>query len=303
MGKIAYGQHLAEALHAGRAQTFVTRPIHQKSGIAITEVRRDVPQNDYTSPVPQEDAFLVTLNVRNWPKRILWIDDKPVSAAPLSAGTSNIFDLRRKYIGYGASAFHMISFYVPRHVLDRIAELEEWQRTDELAHDPCNGIEDAVIRELGLSLLPALQRPEEANVLFVDHITAAIAVHVLQVYGTTAGSKKVAALRLSEWQETRVKEIISADLTGNLSVVDLAAACAMSPSVFAAAFANTVGMAPHLWLLKHRVEKAMGLLRQTRASLDQIAQQCGFHDKRHLIRVFTKMIGTKPQDWRAIILS
>lgn len=303
MERIGYGQQLAKALHVGRARTFITRPILRKSEIAVTEVRRDVPENDYTSAVPQEDALLVTLNVRDWPKRVLWVDDKPVLALPLKAGTSNIFDLRRKYIGYGASSFHMMSFYLPRTVLNTIAELEETQYVDEFAHDPCRGINDAVIRELGLSLFPAFRRPDEANMLFVDHITTAIAAHVLHTYRSAGDTHGKSGPDLAKWQEERVKEIISADLQGNMTVAQLAVECRMSPSSFAIAFENAVGMPAHRWLLERRVEQSMALMRQTTNSLDRIAKQCGFHDERHLARVFKKIIGTTPQAWRQIILS
>jgi AraC family transcriptional regulator len=303
MSKIGYGQQLAEALHVGRAKTFVTRPIVQKSGIAVTEVRRDLPQNDYTSPVPLEDAFLVTLNIKDWPKRILWIDGKPASAVPLKAGTSNIFDLRRKYIGYGASSFHMMSFYMPRAVLHSIGELEGTPPIDGFAHDPSRGIDDTVIRELGLSLFPAFQRPDEANALFVDHITTAIAAHVLHTYGAPGKKRGKPDRGLAKWQEGRVKEIISAGLQGNVSIAQLAAECGMSPSGFSTAFKNATGMPPHRWLLERRVEKAMNMMRGTAHSLDSIAKRCGFHDEHHLSRVFGNIIGAAPQDWRRTILS
>jgi AraC family transcriptional regulator len=303
MDKSAYGQQLAEALHVDSVKSLITRPILQKSEIAVTEIQRDFPENDYTSAVPQEEAFLVTLNVREWSKRILWIDDRPVPALPLSSGTSNIFDLRRKYIGYGASSFHMMSFYLPRTVLNSIAELEETPCVDEFAHDPCSGIEDVVIRELGFSLLPVFQRPDEANTLFVDHVTTAIAAHVLHAYGPkqTRPAKRLPAL--TNWQEARVKEILSADLQGNVSVTQLARECEMSLSGFARAFQNSVGVPPHRWLLERRVERAMSIMRQTQRSMDQIARQCGFHDERHFARVFERIVGATPGDWRRIILS
>ena len=303
MQKIKYGQQLAEALHVGTARTFVTKPIVQKSGIAVTEVRRDRPQNGYTSPVPLEDAFLVTLNIRDWPKRILWIDGKPVSARPLKAGSSNIFDLRRKYIGYGASSFHMMSFYLPRAVLNSIAELEGAPPIDGFAHDPSGGIDDSVIRELGLSLFPAFQRPDEANVLFIDHITTAIAAHVLHAYGAPGKKRGRPGRGLAKSQEERVKEILSGDLEGNVSIAQLAAECGMSPSGFSTAFKNATGMRPHRWLLERRVEKAMTLMRQTTYSLDHVAKRCGFLDEHHMSRVFGDIVGTAPQDWRQTILS
>jgi transcriptional regulator GlxA family with amidase domain len=77
----------------------------------------------------------------------------------------------------------------------------------------------------------------------------------------------------------------------------------MSLSGFARAFQNTVGMPPHRWLLERRVERAMSMMRQTQRSMDQIAGQCGFHDACHLARVFEKIVGTTPDDWRRIIHS
>ncbi|OKO76007.1 hypothetical protein AC630_23440 [Bradyrhizobium sp. AS23.2] len=303
MEKVAYGQHLLKALHAGEAQTMVTRPVLQKSEIAVTEVRRDIPENDYTSAVPQESAFLITLNMRDWPKRILWIDDKPVQALPLGAGSSNIFDLRKKYIGYGVSSFHMMSFYVPRGVLAHIAEIDEARDIDEFAHDPCSGIDDPVIRDLGLALYPAFRRPEEANMLFVDHVTTAIAAHVLRTYNPRADRPAATAGELAKWQEARVKDVIAAHLDGNVTIAQLALECGIPLSIFSDAFTSSVGMPPHKWLLERRLEKAMEMMRQTKMSIAQIAMKCGFAGERHLVRVFSRVVGNSPHAWRSARLS
>jgi AraC family transcriptional regulator len=303
MENVAYGQHLATALHVGKAQTLVARRSLRKSQIAVTDVRRDIPENDYTSAVPQEDAFLVTLNVRDWSKRVLWIDDKPVRALPLKAGTSNIFDLRKKYIGYGISAFHMMSFYLPREVLAHIAEMDGSQGFDEFAHDPCSGIDDAVIRELGFALYPALKQPDEANLLFVDHITTAIAAHVLHAYTPSANRAAVSEDELSEPQAARVKEVIAAHLDGNVSVSQLAQECSIPLGRFSRAFTNSVGMPPHKWLLERRLEKAMDMMRRTQLPLAEIAALSGFAGERHLARVFSRAIGDSPQAWRRARLS
>jgi AraC family transcriptional regulator len=303
MEKVAYGQHLAKALHVGEAKTLVTRPTLQKSEIAVTDVRRDIPENDYTSAVPQESAFLITLNMRDWPKRVLWIDDKPVPALPLEAGSSNIFDLRRKYIGYGVSSFHMLSFYVPRRVLTHIAELDEANDLDEFAHDPCGGIDDPVIRELGFALYPAFQRPDEANMLFVDHITTAIAAHVLHAYSPKTSKPRASAVALTKRQQAQVKEVIFAHLDGNVTVAQLAQACGMPVRVFTDAFTNSLGIPPHKWLLERRLERAMTMLKQTKMSISQIARHSGFTGERHLCRVFSQVIGDSPQEWRRTCVS
>jgi len=294
---------LPSALHVGRTEEHAARTTLNRAGIAISEIKRDQPENQYSSPVPHEDAFLITLNIQEWSKRILWIDDKPVRAQPLQAGTANIFDLRRKYVGYGVSPFHMIALHLPRDVLDCICDQEDVPRIDEMAHDPCNGLDDMVIRELGLTLFPAFQRPDEANILFVDHVTSAIAAHVIQAYGIVAKREKAPDMKLAPWQATLVGEIIRSDLSGNLSIGQLARECGLPPSAFLKAFANTMGAAPHKWLLERRIENAMILMRQTSLSLDTIATYSGFCGERHFTRAFAQIVGASPKAWRQTVLS
>jgi AraC family transcriptional regulator len=303
MQRFNYGRQFAHALNVGKAPTLLTRPLLRTSEIAITEIRRDSPEHGYTSEIPREDSFLLSLNVREWTRRVLWIDGKPAHTVPLEAGTTNIHDLRREYHGYGVSAYHMISFYLPRAVLDGIADMEGVPRIEGFSHDPCGGIDDVVIRELGFSILPAFRRPDDTNMLFVDHVTTAIATHALHTYGT--GSRKPAyrSLQLERWQDSRVKEIIAADLGGKISVAQLAQAIGLTLSEFRTAFVATIGMQPHHWLLERRIEKAMRLMRQTTIRLDAIATQCGFRSERHFGRVFGSIVGDTPQNWRRTILS
>ena len=303
MANRGYGQQLADALHATDTRSFVTHRSLTKAAIAVTEIRRDVPEHNLTSPVPYDDAFIVALNMRDWPKRVLWIDDKPAAALPLAAGASAIFDLRRKYIGYGASAFHLLSFYLPRQALASLAEIEGMKSADDFGHDPCIGVDDRTIRELGLGLNEAFERPAEANTLFVDHVTTALAAHVLSTYGMGWRRPALGQRRLGLWQERRAKELLASQLDGGLSLSFVAKECGLTVSAFRTAFAATVGKPPHRWLLDLRIEMAMRLLRRSNRPLDEIAVECGFVDARHLTRVLGRRFGISPQDWRRVLLS
>jgi AraC-like DNA-binding protein len=57
-------------------------------------------------------------------------------------------------------------------------------------------------------------------------------------------------------------------------------------------------MAPHRWLLRHRIDRAKALLRGSEAPLAEIADACGFSDQSHLTRVFRSLTGTSPGAWR-----
>jgi AraC family transcriptional regulator len=289
MSSRGYGQHLAEALHAPGARSFVSHRTLPHAALAVTEVRRDLPDNNLTSPVPYDDAFMVVLNIRDWKERILWIDDKAVRARPFGAGTSAIFDLRRKYIGYGVSSFHLMTFYLPRSALETIAELDELRPTDDFGYDPCLGTDDAAIRDLGHSLSEAFRRPEEANALFVDHVTTALAAHVLSTYGLGWRRPPLDQGRLSQRQERRAKEMLVARLDGDLSTADLANECGLTLSGFRRAFATTVGKPPHRWQLEQRIAKAMRLMQEPGRTLDEVAHECKFVNEDHLRRVLRRL--------------
>jgi transcriptional regulator GlxA family with amidase domain len=103
---------------------------------------------------------------------------------------------------------------------------------------------------------------------------------------------------LAPWQERRAKEMLAADLGGATPLAEIAGACGLSAGHFARAFRRSTGLAPHAWLLKARVERAMVMLRQADPSLSEIALACGFADQSHFGRVFTRSTGHSPRAWR-----
>jgi transcriptional regulator GlxA family with amidase domain len=96
----------------------------------------------------------------------------------------------------------------------------------------------------------------------------------------------------------RAKEILRADLSGNLSLEQLARECGLSRSHFARAFRQSTGSAPHQWLMAQRIERARELLRGSRAPLREVARACGFVDASHFSRVFRGNTGTTPSVYR-----
>jgi AraC family transcriptional regulator len=296
----AYGKHLGEVFHVGTAPSFVTRSL-RKTEIAVTEIKCELVDFERTLPLQQENSFLVNLQVRDLPKRKVWRDGKPLDASPLKGGTVSIFDLRREWIAERVAPLHLIAFYLPRRALDAIADMEGVAHLDHFNHDPAIGVPDATIAILGMSLLPAFERPDEANHLFVDHVTCAAAIHILRAYGVGKAASKHLGNRLSPWQLQRAKDVLMADLSGDVSVAQLAAECGLSISKYTKGFALSTGLPPHKWLLEQRVHRSMCMLRDRDVPFDEIAMACGFFDARHFVRVFTRMVGTHPRTWQRAI--
>jgi len=296
----AYGKQLGKAFHIHAAPSFVTHSLH-KTEIAVTQIKCDLVDNERTLPVRREHAYLVNLQVRDFTKRRLWMDGKPVHAPPMKAGSVSIFDLRKTWIGERVSPLHAISFYLPRRALDTIADIEGVARIDHVDHDPCLGADDPTIASLGMSLMPAFERPEEANQLFVDHITSATAAHVLFTYGVGKQLSEQRTDVLTPGQEQRVKDLLMANLDGSLTVAQLANECGLSLTGFNRAFVRSTGLTPHKWLLEQRINKSMALLRGSDVPLDEVAASCGFVDRGHFVRVFTRVVGTNPRAWQRVV--
>jgi AraC-like DNA-binding protein len=292
----AYGQRLGDVFQLDRAPALVTRSL-QKSKIAVTEIKCDIVNNGLTAPIPREEAFLVTLQLRDCPRHDLFIDGKQVPTSFLRAGAVSVYDLRSNPIANSTSPFHSLHFYIPRSALDVIADMEGCCRVDELRNEAGLGTEDAILRGLGAALLPAFRHPKEADQIFVDHITVAAAAHVLKTYGI--GSKLVQSVtaRLAPCQERRVKEILSTRLDGEIFVSDLANECGLPIGAFLRAFRQSTGTSPHRWLMQQRIDRAKALLCQN-TSLQEVALACGFASESHLVRVFQHETGLHPETWR-----
>ena len=113
-----------------------------------------------------------------------------------------------------------------------------------------------------------------------------------------AGAKppRVARLRggLSGAAKRRTLELMEAQLDANLTVEALASEVGLSPAHFARAFKETMGLAPHRYLLTLRLEHARRLLDTPDAVLADVANRTGFADQAHFTRLFKRQFGVTP---------
>jgi AraC family transcriptional regulator len=293
----AYGQRLGERLRVESARAIVTRVL-RKADIAVTEIRCDDPSPGMSGTIQREDAFLVGLQLRDYPDHEYWEDGQQAPVYDLRAGEMCIYDLKRDPVVLLDKPYHSLHFYLPRAALNAIADDANAPHVGDLNYKPGAGIDDGTISSLGTAMLSALSLPDQANRLFVDHVTLALGVHVAQTYGGMRPLSRPVQGGLAPWQERRAKEILSANLGGGMPLKDVARECRLSVSHFSRAFRRTIGAAPHNWLLTHRIEVAKEKLRDHRLSLADVALACGFADQSHFTRVFTRLAGVSPGAWR-----
>jgi AraC-like DNA-binding protein len=291
----AYGQGLARYFRADASSQVVTRGI-RKARLAVTRIRRQTAGHGLTSPLPPEAAFSVLLQLRDSPKRELFIRGRSVYRGGYGARTTSIVDLEDEPTAYLESPFDAMHFYVSRVALDEIADDQGAPRVGGLQCE--RGAFDATVWHLGEALAPALEHPTEIGAMYADHLL--LAAHTY--FAVAFGGMRVPAQRgrggLAPWQARCATELMIERLSDDISLSEPARACGLSLSYFSRAFKQSVGLPPHRWLVLQRVLRAKALLRDPERSLAEIAVSCGFADQSHFTRVFTGVVGSSPGAWR-----
>jgi AraC-like DNA-binding protein len=96
----------------------------------------------------------------------------------------------------------------------------------------------------------------------------------------------------------RICEYITSNLYQTIRLETLAEMAGLSVHHFSRAFKQSVGTAPHSYILQRRIERAQYMLRNTRRPLSEIAKLVGFSDQSHLGRHFRRITGMSPNAMR-----
>jgi AraC family transcriptional regulator len=278
-----------------------TTKILRTPNLLVSEIRSDHEDTVVRGAIPQDDAYVLTLHLRNRPAGGISAEGRWNKPENFAAGNAGIVDLRMKLMSEYAGPLHCMSFYLKREVLNREADEAEAPRIVDLRHRAGQGFSDPIVRHLLMSLRPALAvAPNEVNPLYADHVSRAIVAHMATTYGGLRVRPSMARGGLTPAQERRAKDLMDARLDGSLTLADLAGACRLSLRHFARAFRQSTGQPPHRWLVARRLDKAQALLETSNRSLNEIAALCGFASQSHFTRVFTGSMGLSPGAWRRI---
>lgn len=110
---------------------------------------------------------------------------------------------------------------------------------------------------------------------------------------------QVIAGRLTHPQLQRVRDFMEAHLADKIALEDLAALVDLDRFRFLKQFKRAVGMTPHAWLLRLRLETALKLMHQRAGiSMTEVAYAVGFFDQSHFTRAFRSAYGTTPARFR-----
>jgi AraC-like DNA-binding protein len=178
--------------------------------------------------------------------------------------------------------------------LDAVGERLEQTGRRELGTTPRLRFADDRLWALIKLLADVVDEADPSAQLYGDGLTTAILARLISDQRQPAR----ALTGLAPWQLTRVVDYLDAHIAQRVELATLAALVGLSQSHFSHAFRVSTGVAPYRWQLEARIRRAQRLLLETRATLEQVAEDTGFADAVHFGRTFRRLTGTPPAAWR-----
>jgi AraC family transcriptional regulator len=163
---------------------------------------------------------------------------------------------------------------------------------------PQCSIDDPIIQQLALALKLEIQTGCLSGRLYGELLGTALAARLAANYAVSKPSLGFKANGLPQSQLERVIDYVKANLSQDLSILDLATLTGMSESHFSRSFKQSVGIAPYQYLMQQRVERAKELLEKRLIAISTIALDCGFANQTHLTKVFRQMTGMTPKAYQ-----
>lgn len=247
-----YQNQRHEFIQVGHAPA-VTCSIKNKSLVTATRVTKDQPGHGIVSPAV-EDAFGLAVWLHNYTGD-LWVDGKKNNDWGRK-GSFAFFDFRQGFVGNCVSSFDFVGFHIPRPTIDALEEDLAGVRVDTLSIPAGTDVDDATVFGITQALMPSFLESSNTSSIFTDTVGLALSIHLCTTYGRAPKMADVHAGGLAPWQVKRALEIIDANLDGDVSIIEMAAACGLPPGYFTRAFKLVMGVTPYRWVSRRRVERA-----------------------------------------------
>ena len=168
-------------------------------------------------------------------------------------------------------------------------------------------LQDDIVRALALRIWSESVHGDAASDLMIDGLTRSLIAQLLRRAEIGTAKKPIwSAIWPAECdgparasiKMARVRDYIEAHLGQSLSVADLAAVAAASPSHFSRSFKAATGEAVWAYVRRRRCERARDMLRFTDEPVVVIAHRCGFASQSHFTSSFKRAFGATPAAFR-----
>lgn len=189
--------------------------------------------------------------------------------------------------------------YLAPHAVERLGAEEFGRGAIASGLSDRVGMRDPLIQALFVALLDETANRSAGSRLYVDTLLRSLVLVLLRRYAGAPSTGLRLRHTLAPARLRRVLEFIEANLTVEIALADLAAVAATSPFHFSRAFRASTGSPPYAYLIGRRIEHAKSLLLNGPAPVAAIAGRCGFHSVSQFSRMFRRVTGRSPTQFRS----
>lgn len=245
------------------------------------------------------DEHTVSLSLAPRPVRLMQIQGGKTYTGLYGKGDISITPAKMPFFARWESDDHYLQIRIASRFIQSVAGETLDLNPDRLELLPEFRTRDRQIEAIGMLLLTELQQENLGSRLYIESLANVLAVHLLRQYAAAKPRLPIYEGGLPQRQLLQILEYINDHLSQDIKLADLAALLGISQFHFSHLFKQSIGMAPHQYLLQQRVERAKQLLKQTDQSIMDVAFSCGFNSHSHLSKQFRQLTGISPKAYRA----
>ena len=157
---------------------------------------------------------------------------------------------------------------------------------------------DPQIERLVKALRAETRAGAPTGTLFGQSIATALAIYLAQRYSSFPLALRSYRGGMPRTRLNRVLEYIAAELQEDLSLAVLAEIAGMNLFYFSRLFKQSTGLSPHRYVLEQRIRRSQHFLRTSDMTILEASVRTGFSDQGHFTKVFRRVVGVTPTDYR-----
>ncbi|WP_084305834.1 AraC family transcriptional regulator [Bradyrhizobium sp. ARR65] len=203
-------------------------------------------------------------------------------------------------ISISAALPKMLHLYLPTALFGRLSD--DFNLPGAPAHSIryAAGIRDEMIGQIGLSVLSEMGNETAVGRMYVETASLMLAARVLQKYSDSGSCMPIGTASQSACQVRlrRVLDYIATHIADEIALSDLAEVAGLSLFHFTRMFTRAIGVSPHRYVSRLRLENAMTEIAAGKLPLVQIALNARFSSQASFTRAFRRATGKTPGEYR-----
>jgi AraC family transcriptional regulator len=157
---------------------------------------------------------------------------------------------------------------------------------------------DPQIEHLGWALKAEMENGYPSGRSYMDALATGLAARIVRNHSSLARPPRAMKAAMPGRKLKAVLGYIEDNLGRDLGLGEIAGVAGLSVSHFKTLFRKSLGMPPHQYLLRRRVERAAMQLQRGNLPIGQIALENGFCHQSHLALHTRRVLGLTPQELR-----